>query len=297
MRSNALAKLRLTYEDVAEQYPRLIYVRLAGFGAAGPRGDEAAYDDVIQAACGLSALQSNESGPQYVRSPIADKVAGLMGVSAVLAAVVDRQATGRGQSVEVPMFETMVQFVLLEQHGGLLFDPPIGPPGYARTASPHRRPYRTADGYISVVVYTDRQWISFFRLIERPDLTDDPRFATVTGRTAYVDELYEVVAQTMPARTTAEWLADLRAVGIAAGLVHDLSSLQSDEHLLAADFFEQVDHPTEGALRIPRLPVQFSAHRPATHFAAPSLGAHGVEILESLGFQADEIRDIIDGSV
>jgi crotonobetainyl-CoA:carnitine CoA-transferase CaiB-like acyl-CoA transferase len=297
MRPEAVARLGLGHAELAEHHPRLVYATLPGFGSAGPYRDQAAYDDVIQAMSGLAATQGGTGEPGYVRTPVSDKVVGLMGLSGVLAALLARGRTGRGQAVEIPMFETMAEFMLLDQQGGYVLDPPEGPAGYARTASPHRRPYRTADGHLAVMAYTDRQWRSFFELIGRPELAADPRLATITGRTEHIDELYRLVAESLPARTSAEWTADLRARGIPCAPVLGTAELFDDEHLRAVDFFEPVEHPTEGPLTLARLPMTFSADTPGHRRPAPLLGQHGTEIARALGYPAGEIRELVANRV
>jgi crotonobetainyl-CoA:carnitine CoA-transferase CaiB-like acyl-CoA transferase len=297
LRPDAAGRLGLAADQVTARHPRLVYATLTGFGATGPYRDHAAYDDIIQALCGLAAVQSGGGEPTYVRSAVADKITGIMASSAILAALLARGTTGRGQAVEVPMFETMAQFLLLEQQGGHLFEPPTGPTGYVRTASPDRRPYRTADGYLGVVVYTDRQWLAFFDLIGRPELARDPRFATVTGRTTHVDELYGLVAAVLPGRTSEQWLKDLQPLGIPCAPVLDLDDLLTDEHLLAVEFFRRFEHPTEGTLNLPRPPMRFSTQPTGPGRPAPLLGEHGPDLLRELGYPDDEVRRLTDTGV
>jgi crotonobetainyl-CoA:carnitine CoA-transferase CaiB-like acyl-CoA transferase len=298
MRPGAVERLGLGYEELRGVNPRLVYCTLTGFGSGGPYREYAAYDDVIQAVSGMAVTQGQPGPPSYVRTPVADKVVGLMGVSGILSALLARERTGQGQAVEVPMFETMAEFMLLDQQGGYVFEPPIGPAGYSRTASPHRKPYETADGYLGVMVYTDRQWLSFFALIDRMDLLEDERLRTITGRTEHIDELYQIVDQALRTRTSAEWLKELSALGIACIPVLSTEDLFEDEHLRAVDFFEQVEHHTEGALVLPRLPVTFSADQPGPQRAAPTLGEHGPSVLGEMGFTELEIQQLLaDGAL
>jgi crotonobetainyl-CoA:carnitine CoA-transferase CaiB-like acyl-CoA transferase len=294
MRPEAVHRLGLNHAELQKEYPRLVQAVLPGFGSGGPYRDLAAYDDVIQAVSGMASTQGQSADPAYVRTPVADKTVALMGLSAILAALLARERTGRGQSVEVPMFETMAQFMMLDQQGGYVYDPPAGPAGYARTASPYRRPYRTADGFLSVVVYTDRQWLSFFELIGRPELVRDARFGSIAGRTQHIDELYQLISDVLPTRPSSHWLTDLQNLGIPCVPVLCTEDLFDDKHLRAVDFFETVEHPTEGPLLLARLPILFSADVPGPQRPAPRLGEHGPEILRALGSRPEEIEHLID---
>jgi len=293
MRPEAFNRVGLSRTDLREKYPRLVHAVLPGFGSGGPYREQAAYDDVIQGVSGMASTQGQSADPTYVRTPVADKSIALMGLAAILAALLDRERTGHGQSVEVPMFETMAQFMMLDQQGGYVYDPPAGPTGYARTASPHRRPYRTADGFLSVVVYTNRQWLSFFELIGRPELVRDPRFRSITERTRHIDELYQLIADVFPTRSSAQWREVLRDSGIPCVPVLRTEDLLDDEHLRAVDFFESVDHPTEGPLLLARLPIVFSAGAPGPQRPAPRLGEHGPELLRAMGSHPDEVEHLI----
>jgi crotonobetainyl-CoA:carnitine CoA-transferase CaiB-like acyl-CoA transferase len=267
--------------------PRLVHCTLRGYGAGGPYADRPAYDDVIQAISGLAAVQGGTGSPEYVRSPVADKVAGLMASAAVLAALHARDATGVGGAVEVPMFETVASFLLLEQQGGWLFDPPRGPTGYARTRSPYRRPYQTADGHLAVMVYTDAQWRSFFSLIGHAEMADDPRYRTIRDRTEHIDELYELLDDELRTRTSAEWVEYFDECGIPAGPVNKLEDLFDDPHLAATGFFETEDHRVAGRARYARQPVSFGG-LPGHGGTAPLLGEHTGEVIAEL---KDGVRD------
>jgi crotonobetainyl-CoA:carnitine CoA-transferase CaiB-like acyl-CoA transferase len=292
MRPRAAARLGLSYAAIAAANPRCVYCELHGFGAGGPYQDKPAYDDVIQAISGLASVQGGDGPPAYVRSLIADKVAGLMALSAILAALHDRERTGTGQAVEVPMFETMASFLLIDQQGGWVFDPPQGPSGYVRTSSPHRRPYRTSDGYLAVMAYTDAQWQAFFTIIGQPGLSEDPRYQTITERTRHIDELYALVGEELARRATADWLAALDAAHIPAVPVWTVPDLFGDPQVAAVGLLEPVQHPTQGPLRQARLPARFSARPPAPVVPAPGLGEHAAQVLAELGYSPEEVTSL-----
>lgn len=254
----SVASLRIGYAELSRRNPELVYCAVRGYGEEGRYRDRPAYDDVVQAASGLAAAQTNGGEPGYVRTPIADKTTGVFALSAVIAALFERERSGRGQAVEVPMFECMAAFTLFEQQGGYVYDPPRGPAGYARTAAEHRRPYRTADGVVGVTVYTDEQWRRFFALVDRPDLAADPRFATVGARNENIDGLYAFLADVLRTRSTQQWMSAFVPAGIPAMPMHGVEDLFDDPHLADVDFFRSVEQPGVGRVRYARFPIRFS---------------------------------------
>jgi len=285
IRGAAIDKLGFGYEAVRALNPAIIYVHGVGFGQDGPYADLQAYDDVIQAATGATTLAGRVDGdprPRYIPSLIADKVAGLYGAQAVLGAIVHRLRTGRGQYVEAPMFEAFTHFLLEEHLGAHTFDPPTGPIGYARQLDPARQPFPTADGYISIVPYTDANLVEAFTVLGRPQVLDDPRFSTARDRAAKMTELYGLVAELTPAKTTAEWIEALRAARIPAMAVRDLSEVTQDPHLQAVGFFRRRTHPTEGDFLEMQPPIRYSDAPTREPRYAPLLGEHTEEIKAEL---------------
>jgi crotonobetainyl-CoA:carnitine CoA-transferase CaiB-like acyl-CoA transferase len=224
---------------------------------------------------------------------VADKVTGLMAANAISMALVHRERHGQGQEIEVAMFETMASFVLAEHIAGGLFDPPAGRPVYARTVSANRKPYRTRDGFIGVLVYNDRHWVSFFKLIGREDLIADPRFATPSARVRNVDAAYRLVEEQMLTRTTDEWLAALEAADIPVTRVLKTDELFDDPHLAATGFFQERTQPSGGTLRYPGIPITFFTTPGAIVSPAPRLGEHTREILAEAGYDAARIEALV----
>lgn len=292
VRPQAMKRLGLAYEDVAKINPRIVYAGLFGFGQDGPYAERPAYDDLIQGAATLPYMFSrvNEGKPRYVPQAMADRVVGLVGVSAILASVIERDRSGAGQRVDVPMFETMVGFVLGDHLGGLTFEPPLDRGGYGRQLSPERRPYQTEDGHVCALIYTDGHWRRFFAAIGRPDMPEaDPRFRNFAARMAHIDEVYGELSRIFLTRTTAEWLELLEKADVPAMPMHDFESVLEDPHLAATGFFRREEHPSEGAIRQMAPPATWSRTMAEPERLAPRQGEHGEEILREAGFGADEI--------
>ena len=284
MRAKAIAKLGFSYEDVAAINPAIIYTNCYGYSRRGPDRDLTAYDDTIQAECGLPAVQQMLTGEaNYVGTIMADKVAGLTALYATMMALFHRERTGEGQEVEIGMFETMASFMLVEHANGAMFDPPLGPAVYPRAVAPNRRPYRTSDGYISALIYNDKQWAAFVDAV-RPAWADD-RFATLEQRARQIDTVYELLGNTFKERTTQEWLELFRGLDIPAAPLRTPGELFDNPHLNAVGFFETVDTP-HGPVRFPGVPTWFS-HTPGhVGGAAPELGADTQDVLAELGLPA-----------
>ncbi len=273
MRPQAAERVGLTADGLAEVGSNAVLCELVGFGP-GPYAARPAYDDTIQAMSGVAWVQGNGREPEYVRTAVADKTAGMYAALAICAELTSR---GRGQAprvVRVPMFEAMVAFLTAEQLGGLTFEPPSGPALYPRTASPYRRPFRTSDGYVSVMLYTDRHWAAFLRATGHVDLVDDARFATLGGRTANIDAVYALVADELVLRGTAEWLEMLEEIDVPHAPVNSLEQLLDDPHLRDQKVFAEVRHPSQGRIRTVRAPFLFDGRRTPDLEPAPTLGQH-----------------------
>ncbi|KXJ65943.1 acetyl-CoA acetyltransferase [Achromobacter xylosoxidans] len=270
VRPAALARLGLDAAALCARNPRLIHCAAVGFGQDGPYAARPAFDDIIQAMSGLADLQGRNSGaPAYVNTILADKVAGLTLAYAIPMALYERERSGQGQAIEVPMFETLVSFNLVEHLAGHSFEPPLGPMGYSRVLSPQRRPYRTRDGFLALLPYTDAQWRRFFALARRPDLAGDARYADAAARARHFDALYQDLADIVAQQGTDAWLALLADADIPHSRVNTPESLFDDPHLRATGFFQRVDHPTEGPMTACGIPVRFSRTPGAIRRAAP----------------------------
>jgi len=289
-RPQVMTKLGLDYADLKKINPRLIYCGAYGYSKKGPYGRLGALDDSIQAASGIAMLNEMVLGePRYLPTVVADKTTAITVVYGVLAALFHRERTGEGQELEVPMFETMVNFVMAEHLWGMTFEPPKGKPGYTRLMSKDRKPYKTLDGYIAVLPYLDAHWVKFCQVVGRPELAADERFRTLADRVRNIDLTNRTTAEIMATRTTADWLSVLENSGIPHIVVNTLEDLATDPHLQATGFWQFVDHPTEGRLRMPSFPVNFSATPASIDRHAPRLGEHTEELLRQAGLSNEDI--------
>lgn len=294
IRPEAMARLQLAADDLLALNPRLVYASLHGFGEAGPYAGRPAYDDLIQGLTALPALVGTITGePRYSPATLADRIVGLNAVHAILAALLYRDRMGEGQAIEIPMFETMAQFVLGDHMAGRSFEPPVGPAGYSRLLTPHRRPYRTKDGHVCVLVYTDKHWSSFFAALgDGYPEANDTRFRSLSARVDNYDHVYKWLADLLATRASAEWLALFEAADIPSGPMHDLDALIDDPHLAAVGLLQNVVHPTEGETRVVGPAATWTRTPPSIRTSAPRLGEQGAAILREAGFTDIEIEDL-----
>jgi len=300
LRPQAIARLGLDYAALAPTHPRLVYATLCGFGRGGPYSGRPAYDDLIQGASGLSywIAKAGDGTPRYVPTALADRVVGMAAVGAICAALFHRERGGRGQEIEIPMFETMAALVLADHLSGATFQPPLEGEGYARLLSRHRRPYRTRDGHVCALVYTDRHWAALLAELGEADLPQrDPRFATFASRSENIDHIYAFLGERFLERDTAQWLELLQRIDVPAMPMHDVPGLLADPHLAAVGFFREFDHPAEGRLRGTAATVRWSGSVPTPPSPAPRQGEHGVEVLREAGLDDAAIRALVADGV
>ena len=298
MRVEAIERLGFGYAAVAAIRPDIVYCAATGFDQDGPDAGKPAFDDIIQAGSGLASVASTgRETPDYVPSLIADKTAGMAVVNAVLAALLHRARNGAGQYIEVPMLETMAAFVLTEHIGGLAFEPPLGPPGYARLLEGGRKPAPTKDGFIALLPYSAGHWRAFFAAAGRPEIGEELAHDDRALRNQNNPKLYAAMRAITPARTTAEWMAVCADCDIPATPIYRLDQLAEHPQLKSVGLFETVEHPSEGAIRMVRPPTKFAGTPAGIRTLAPQLGQHTTEILREAGFAASEIAALIESNI
>ncbi len=291
LRPKAIDRLGLDYESVSALRPDIVYCGAYGFSKDGPYADKAAYDDVIQAGSGLAALHGKRYGePNYAPTVVCDKLAGQAIAYSILAGLLQLERGGGGQAIEVPMFETAIEFLTPEHYAGAVFEPPLSEFGYPRVLAKNRKPFPTADGYCCIMPYSDANWRDFVDFIGQPELKDDPRLESVTTRGLNVDFLYGLIAEAAPKHSTAEWVQFCDRSSIPSMPVLAFEDLRDNEHVKAVGLFETVEHPSEGRHQMVRRPVNFSKAPFALRRHAPRLGEHTREVLAEAGLSEAEIE-------
>lgn len=296
VRPQSMDRLGLGYPAVAKINPGIVYTGLFGYSQAGPYAAKPAFDDLIQGAVAVPWLAHMADGgePRYAPTAIVDRGVALWAVGQITAALYHRGRTGQGQKIDVPMFEMMASFVLGDHLAGHTFDPPISALGYPRMLNSDRRPYRTRDGYVCVMIYTDRHWRAFFRALGREDEFErDPRYHSMTTRTENIVALYRELSDLLVTRSSAEWLDLLNRADIPAMPLNSPAALVADKHLGETGFFSFADHPSEGRLRQMAYPSTWSVTQPRGSRHVPRLGEHSVEVLHEIGYSAERIEALI----
>ncbi len=286
IRPDAIGRLGLDYETVTKLRPDIVYVHCTGFGLGGPYAGLQAYDDVIQAASGAVSLLPRVDGnprPRFLPMLFADKVSGLHAAYATLAALIARNRDGTGQHVEVPMFEAITSFNMLEHLCDATFNPPTGQWGYPRQLDPVRQPMRTKDGYIAIAPYLDERWVRFFQAAGHPEVLEQERFIDKPLRRANMTQMYEEAEKILPEKTTEEWLKLLKAANVPAMHANEIGEVLEDPHLSATGLFRRREHPTEGGYVEVRSPVRFADSDDPELRHAPAIGEHTAEVNRELG--------------
>ncbi|MGE3832800.1 MAG: CaiB/BaiF CoA transferase family protein [Parvibaculaceae bacterium] len=294
VRTAAAEKLGMSHAALSRHNPKLIYCHLKGYSDDGAYAGLAALDDIIQAISGLASLQSAVAGePRYIPTSVTDKICAVHAALGITAAIAHRERTGQGQEVSLAMFETMVGFNLVEHLWGHVFEPPLAPLGYDSVRAGTRRPYKTKDGFLAFLPYTDPHWRTFFERLGRPEMMSHPAFANYPARQKNYQVTMGELKDVLATRNTADWIALFKDSDIPMAQVNSLETLLDDPHLESIGYWKFSDHPSEGRLRAAPFPLDFSASPAGQGPHAPRLGENTREILEELGHSEDAIASYL----
>lgn len=287
-RPRALTKLQLNYEAVRAGRPRLVYCEAHGYSVDSGLADKPSYDDIVQAATGVPSLSMSATGSaNYVPTIVGDKVAGLTMAYAILAALLHRATTGRGQQIEVPMFDTGLAFNLVEHLSRAAV--PGQPSGYIRVLNPNRRPHRTKDGFIAMLPYSDQSWSDLYHAVGHEHELDDPWFVR---RLENPEKVYASLAKILLERTTDEWLDLAAELGIPAGAVPMMDDIVNDPQLHHGVLLP-AEHPVVGSYRHIAQPARFSGSPAELRLPAPLLGQDTDSVLRDVGLDDAEIAALL----
>jgi crotonobetainyl-CoA:carnitine CoA-transferase CaiB-like acyl-CoA transferase len=285
MRPDALIRLGVDYDTIAGIRSDIVYCQAQGFALDGPRANEPAYDDIIQAACGVADITRRVWGePALIPTIFADKVCGLVIAQAVTAALVHRERTGEGQHIEVAMDETFTAFMLAEHGAGAIPEPPVAFPdtpaaGYPRVLSPERRPHPTKDGQVHLFPYQPKHYAAIFTEAGVAGADHDPRYSSDRATLRNSDSLYRDIRAIAPQHTTEEWLEYCRLQGIPATRVNTLQDL--------VDSLPLAEHPVAGSYRVIPPMARFARTPASVRRPAPLIGEHTAEVVAELGVQSE----------
>lgn len=282
-RPGTMEKLGFGYEDLKKINPQLIYSAISGFGHSGPYSKRPAYDMIVQAMGGLMSItgQPNQS-PVRVGTSIGDITAGIFGAIGILAAINARHETGKGQKVDVSMFDC--QLAILENATAryLLTGAVPQPMGSRHPSIAPFEAYPTKDYYIIISAGNDALWEKLCGVLGTPEYVTDPRFATNAARVENVEELYKIIHEISVTKTTAEWMETLDKAGLPVGPINTIDKVVADPQIIARDMIVEVDHPVAGKMKIAGNPIKLSDTPGEVKYAAPTLGQHTDEILKDL---------------
>ncbi len=298
-RLGTMARLGLSYESLAAANPGLIYCEISGFGRTGPYAERGGFDLIAQGMSGLMSVTGEGEGrlPVKVGAPITDITAGILGAMGVAAAYAERLKTGRGQRVDTSLFEAGIVQTYWASAITFATGRPPGPMGSAHPLNAPYQAFRTRDGWITVGAANQVNWLRLVRVIDAPELAEDPRFAENADRMKNLPALVDALAPHLASHTTADWLTRLEAAGVPAGPVLDIAEMHRDPQAIARDMVVSAEHSRLGPVETLGLPVKFSSTPGGVMRGAPLYGEHSREVLAEFGFSADEIGRLLEADV
>jgi crotonobetainyl-CoA:carnitine CoA-transferase CaiB-like acyl-CoA transferase len=290
-RKGALDKLGLGYDALSALYPRVIYCAISGYGRTGPYADKGGFDLIAQGFAGIMSITGEPGGPPAKSgTSVADINAGILAALGIVAALLSRATTGRGQLVETSLMEAAVQQTYWQSALFFATGVSAGPTGSAHILTAPYQAFATRDGWINVGGANQANWERIAKVIGRPELVDDERFKTNGGRMRHRDELAALIGERLRERPSAEWISAFEAAGVPVGPVNTIGDMLADPQVAAREMVIEVDHPRAGRTRALGMPVKFSEARADLARPAPLLGQHSREVLADLGYSAAEIE-------
>ncbi len=287
-RPGTMERLGFGYEQVHEKNPRLIYCSISGFGQTGPYAERGGFDLVAQAMSGVLSVTGTPEEPAKVGVPISDLNAGLLASHAILAALFSRTRTGEGQYIDTSLLEGALAYTIWESNEYWATGKAPGRLGTAHRLSAPYQVFRTANGWIAIGAANQRNWERLAQALNRPDLLDNPLFASNGDRMAHLPALVEALTETLKTRPTEEWLELLEQAGVPSGPVLSLDEVYRHPQVQARQMDMEIEHPIAGRIHAIGFPVKYSGTPPHLYRPAPVLGQHTFQVLESLGLSKEQ---------
>lgn len=298
LRPGTMAALGLDYAKLAQARPELIYVAASGWGQDGPYAPRPGLDIMAQAMSGLMTITGEPDRPPVkVGVPVCDLVCALYGALAAVSALEARRRTGRGQLIDVSLFEAGVSLAIWEAGKYFATGEVPKPQGSAHQASAPYQALRSADGYFTVGAASPKLWEAFCRVLGREDLIRDARFADNSRRMANRDALIGLIETITVTRPTAQWIESLQREGIPCAAIQTYDQVFHDPHLTARGFFPTVAHPVLGAVEQIASPMRLSETPTRLERAGPLLGEHTREVLAEIGYSAADTAALVNANV
>jgi crotonobetainyl-CoA:carnitine CoA-transferase CaiB-like acyl-CoA transferase len=298
-RPGTLEKVGLGYAALCAKYPRLIYASISGFGQTGPRSNEAGYDAMMQAEAGLmSVTGSADTPPVRLGVAISDIAAGMFAMQGVLLALIARSTTGRGQHIDMSMFDATLALLTYQAQRTLLTGVAPKRSGNRHASIAPYDTFATSDGTLVLAVGNDDQWQRFCQAANLGALARDKNFLTNEGRVRHYAELHPLIARTLATSSLESWLERLRAAGVPVGAVRDVDAALADAQTAARQMVAEVNHHTVGQVPVLGVPVKLSDTPGSVRTAPPVLGQHTRHVLTAdLGLSDEEVAALISRGV
>ena len=298
-RKGTLDKLGLGYDVLEKLNPRLIYCAISGYGRTGPYADKGGFDLIAQGFAGIMSITGEPGGPPAKSgTSIADINAGILAALAIVAALVARATTGRGQMVETSLMEAAVHQTFWQTAIYYATGVNPGPTGSAHILTAPYQAFPTKDGWINIGGANQSNWERIVKVIGKPELAQDPRFVTNGDRMRNLSALVPIISERTKSRTSAELIRDFEAAGVPVGPINSIGDMLADEQVKSREMVVDVEHPRAGRVKTLGTPVKFSETPTAIRRPAPLLGEHTREVLRDLGYSAAEIERLKrDGAV
>ncbi|MCX7223937.1 MAG: CoA transferase [Burkholderiales bacterium] len=297
-RRGTMEKLGVGYDVLKTVNPGLIYAVVSGYGRTGPLADKGGFDLIAQGFGGLMSITGHPGGPPAkTGNPVSDINAGILSCVGVLAALIERGKSGRGQIVDTSLMEAAMQQTYWQAAMFFATGVSAGPGGSAHPLTAPYQAFKTANGYLNIGGANQANWERVAETLGHPEWKTDPRFENNTIRLANREVLERLIEAELIHKTTAEWIAVFDKTGVPAGPVHTIEEALTHPQALAREMVVESVHPQAGLVKGVGFPVKFSEQPRTAATPAPGLGQHTVQVLREFGFRDDEITDLVSDKV